>query len=218
MRFSHETIYRWIYDDQFNQGTLYKYLLRKHKRRKRQGLWPNKKGLVADRKSIHDRPDFINERTIMGDWEGDLVEGKRSTGYILTYTERCSRFMIAEKLDTKESLVVSRKTIKKLRAIKDRVNTITYDNGKEFYDFKRMENKLDTQVYFAAPYNSWQRGTNEHANGMLRRFFPKGTDYTTVTHRQLKSAVDKINNRPRKVLNYYTSAEFFNGLSGALAM
>jgi IS30 family transposase len=154
----------------------------------------------------------------MGDWEGDLIEGKKGTGYFLTLTERVSRFTIAEKLPTKEAVIVSKKTSKKLRKIKDRINSITYDNGREFYDFKRVEKALDTTVYFADTYSSWQRGTNEHANGMLRRFFPKGTDFSNITDRQLKDAVDKINNRPRKILNYHTSAEIFYGESGALAM
>ena len=109
-------------------------------------------------------------------------------------------------------------TTNKLKKIKDQINSITYDNGKEFYGFKRIEKSLNTSVYFADPYSSWQRGTNEHANGMLRRFFPKGTDFNDVTDRQLKVAVDKINNRPRKILNYRTPAEVFYGASGALTM
>ena len=218
MQISHETIYRWIYNDHFEQGDLYTFLLRRHKYRKRQGLWPKKGGTLKDRLSIHDRPDYINDRNQMGDWEGDLMEGKRGTGYFLTLTERASRFTIAEKLATKNSVIVSKKTAKKLGKIKDKINSITYDNGKEFYDFKRVEKALDATVYFADPYSSWQRGTNEHANGMIRRFFPKGTDFRSITNRQLKDAVDKINNRPRKILNYRTSAEIFYGESGALAM
>jgi len=218
MRVSHETIYRWIYDDRLQRGELYKHLLRRHKRRIRRGLWSKKGGILKGRVSIHDRPESVNERKQIGDWEGDLMEGKRSTGYFLTYAERVSRFIIAAKLPTKEAIAVSKLTTNKLKKIKDQINSITYDNGKEFYGFKRIEKSLNTSVYFADPYSSWQRGTNEHANGMLRRFFPKGTDFNDVTDRQLKVAVDKINNRPRKILNYRTPAEVFYGASGALTM
>lgn len=215
---SHETIYRWIYNDWMDGGDLYKFLLRKHRSRKKQGLWPNKGGTLKGRKSIHDRPESVNDRNEIGHWEGDLMEGKRSTGYFLTLAERVSRFLIANKVDTKTSTVVSKLTCKKLDKIKDRINSITYDNGNEFYDFLRVEKGLNTTVYFADPYSSWQRGTNEQLNGMLRRYFPKGTDFRTVTSRQLKAAVDKINNRPRKILNYRTPAEVFYGSSGAVAM
>lgn len=218
MRVSHETIYRWIYDDRLEGGELYNYLHRRHKRRMKQGLRSFKGGRLKDRVSIHDRPDFINERKVIGDWEGDLMEGKRSTGYFLTFAERVSRFVVAGKLETKEAVVVSKLTTKKLKKIKDKINSITYDNGKEFYGFKRTEKTLDTKVYFADPYSSWQRGTNEHANGMLRRFFPKGSDFNYVSDRQLQAAVYMINNRPRKILNYRTPAEVFYETSGALAM
>ena len=218
MRVSHETIYRWIYHDRLEGGELYKHLHRRHKHRKSHGLWPHKGGTLKDRVSIHDRPEIINERKYIGDWEGDLMEGKRSTGYFLTFAERVSRFMVAAKLETKEATVVSKLTARKLKRIKDKINSITYDNGKEFYDFKQTEKALGAVVYFADPYSSWQRGTNEHANGMLRRFFPKGTDFNTVTDRQLQAAVYMINNRPRKILNYRTPAEVFYETSGALAM
>jgi len=218
MRISHETIYRWIYADALHGGTLYKHLNRQRRFRRKNRLWSQKGFTLKDRVSIHDRPQLIDERSRLGDWEGDLVEGKRSTGYFLTLTERVSRFIIASKLNTKESNVVSAHTIRKMRRLKHHVHSITFDNGKEFYNFKKTEKSLDTEVFFADPYSSWQRGTNEHANGMLRRYFPKGTDFRTVSGRHLKAVVDKINNRPRKILNYRTPAEVFNQLSGALGM
>ena len=209
MRLSHQTIYRWIYNDKLDGGTLYKHLLKKRGWPKRHGLWPNKGGKLEDRKSIHDRPATIETRNEIGHWEGDLVEGERGSGYFITITERKSRKLLTRKIDTKEAKVVSKNITQMLKPVLHKVKTITFDNGREFYDFKTIENTLGIKVYFSDPYSSWQRGSNEHTNGLLRRFFPKKTNFKNITNKQLATATNKINNQPRKLLQYYTANECF---------
>ena len=211
MRVSHETIYRWIYDDYLNGGKLYKLLHSGRKKRQQRGKYGYKKGVPENRASIHDRPEEAETRTTTDHWEGDLVAGLKGTGHFATHTERCSRFLSATKVPSKHAAVVSAAMIKELSSYYHKIKTLTLDNGREFYDYKKLEQELNIKVYFADPYCSQQRGTNEHANGMLRRHFPKGTDFSKVTNRQLQAVVDKINNRRRKILNYRTPAEVFYG-------
>ena len=211
MHVSHETIYRWIYDDYQNGGTLYKCLLSANKRRQKQAKFGYKRSIPQDRKSIHERPKEVEARRNSDHWEGDLVEGKRGTGFFVTQTERKSKLILANKINTKQASVVTAKMIQQLASYTHKVKTLTLDNGKEFYEYKKLEKALNVKVYFADPYCSHQRGTNEHANGMLRRYFPKGTDFSKVTNRQLQAVVDKINNRPRKSLQYRTPVEVFYG-------
>lgn len=209
MQISHETIYRWVYDDRFEGGTLYKNLLRKRAFRKRHGRISPKGGTLKDRVSIHERPSGIDLRKELNHWEGDLVVGKGATGYLVTLTERKSRRTLATKIKTKHANTVSNAIIKLLKPLKDKVESITFDNGREFYGFKKVAKAITADIYFADPYSSWQRGCNENANGMIRRYFPKGSDFEKITSRQLRKVMDKINNRPRKVLDYQTANEVF---------
>jgi IS30 family transposase len=210
MYVSHEMIYQWIYTDYLNRGTLYKYLPKTHKKRIPQARYGGLRGLIKGRVSIHERPFSVNERANLGDWEGDLVSGKMGTGYFVTHLERKSRYLKAKKIKNKKAESFNLATLELFKnEPKDKLRTLTLDNGKEFTDFKVIEKELGIDIYFADPFSSWQRGSNEHANGILRRFFPKGTDFTKVTHGQLRTAVARINNRPRKILNYQTPSELF---------
>jgi len=209
MQISHETIYRWVYDDRFEGGTLYKSLLRKRAFRKRRGRLPPKGGTLKGRVSIHDRPASIELRDELNHWEGDLIVGKGATSYLVTLTERKSRRTLATKIKTKHAKTVANAIIKLLKPLKEKVETITFDNGREFYDFKKVAKAIKADIYFADPYSSWQRGCNENANGMIRRYFPKGKYFDDITSRQLRKVMDKINNRPRKILNYQTANEVF---------
>ena len=211
MRVSHETIYRWIYDDYLNGGTLYKLLYSGNRKRQPRAKYGYKKGIPEDRASIHDRPKSADSRRTTHHWEGDLVEGARGTGFFATQVERKSRLIVANKVPSKHAVPVATTMIRQLSNYYHNIKTLTLDNGKEFYEYKKVEKALNIKVYFADPYSSYQRRTNEHANGMLRRYFPKGTDFSTVTNRQLQSAVDKINNRRRKILQYRTPMEVFYG-------
>ena len=212
MRISHEGIYKWIYKDFKEGGELYKLMAKTHKRRKKQRKYGSLRGLIKGRVSIRERPEIIESRSRIGDWEGDLVEGKKGTGFIVTHVDRASRFLIGKKIDNKQALSFNEATIEAFQKTpSDKLHTLTLDNGKEFSAFKKIEDKLNVDVYFADPYCSWQRGTNEHTNGLLRRYLPKGTSFSDVTDRQLQSIIDTINNRPRKILNYRTPAEVYYG-------
>lgn len=218
MRVSIECIYKWIYSDAQEQGHLFNHLRRHHKKRRKQHKYGSLRGLIPDRVSISERPAVVEERERVGDWEGDTVEGEKGTAHIATHVDRKSRYLMASKLSDKKAGTMANKTIKLFYKIpKIFRKTLTLDNGKEFAAFKKIEDKTGLDVYFADPYSPWQRGTNENTNGLLRQYLPKGSDLRLISDEQLASVVKKINNRPRKCLNYRTPHEvFFGSLNGAL--
>lgn len=218
MRISAEGIYRWIYQDAADGGSLFQHLPRRHKRRRRQWRGDSARGLIPGRVSIHERPPGIESRRRFGHWEGASVEGLKGSGGIATHVERKSRFLLAGKLTDKRAETFNQ-TTQRLFAqmpVKWR-KSLTVDNGKEFAQFKQLEKATGMRVYFADPYSPWQRGTNENTNGLLRHYFPKGINWKTVSDQMLATAVDKLNNRPRKCLGYRTPLEvFIKNLDGAL--
>lgn len=218
MRLSHETIYHWIYLDARGGGSLYQHLRRKRKRRRRQKRYGAGRRFIPGRLSISERPAIVETRERFGDWEGDTIQGKKGSGYIATHVERKGRYLMAAKLDDKTAQSLTVQSIRAFRRIPKKMRkTLTVDNGTEFFYFKEIENKTGLRVYFAKPYSAWQRGTNENTNGLLRQYFPKGTDFRTVTHQALAFAVKKLNYRPRKCLGYRTPHEvFWETSSGAL--
>ena len=215
MRISHETIYQWIYTDAVNGGDLYAHLRRLHKKRH----YGSGRGLIPGRVSISKRPEAVDSRKHFGDWEGDTVEGAKGTGGIASHVERKSRYLIAAKLFDKTAKTMTIASIKAFKRIpKIMRKTLTVDNGKEFSLFKELENKTGLCIYFADPYSAWQRGSNENTNGLIRQYFPKGTNFRDINNKNLALAVKKLNHRPRKCLNYQTPHEIFNeAVRGALA-
>lgn len=210
MRVSAECIYQWIYKDARAGGVLYQYLTRRHKKRRKQGKYGHLRGALADRRNICERPKSIETRRRFGHWEGDTVEGAKGSGGIATHVERKSRWLFATKLIDKQSQTFCNASIGSyLKLPKRCLQTLTVDNGSEFAQFKQIENATGLKVYFADPYAPWQRGTNENTNGLLRRYFPKGINWRTISHQQLANVVEKLNNRPRKCLNYRTPNEVF---------
>ena len=160
--------------------------------------------------SIELRPKVVDLRKRIGDWEGDTVEGKGHQGRLLTLVDRKSRFTSALKVNSKYSSEVVGAIKRVLKTLEPTARrTLTLDNGTEFSRFKDIESSLGTRVYFAHPYSSWERGTNENTNGLLRQYFPKDTDFTKISTQQLASAVIQLNNRPRKCLNWRTPNEAF---------
>jgi len=218
MRLCHETIYRWIYEDSRNKGDLHRHLRRKHKHRRRQKRYGSGRRFIPDRVSIDLRPSVVATRDRFGDWEGDTVEGGKGTSHLATHVERKCRYLIATKLADKKASTMTVQSIALFRRLPRRLrHTLTLDNGKEFSQFKEIEAKTGLKVYFADPYAAWQRGTNENTNGLLRYYFPKGTDFGKVSEKELALVVEKLNNRPRKCLNYRTPHEVFRkALRGAL--
>jgi IS30 family transposase len=159
---------------------------------------------------IDRRPKVVAARQRIGDWESDTVEGGKGKGLLATHVERKSRYTVAVKVSDKSAPTVTRATVKGLRRIPvQKRKTMTLDNGKEFSGFAQIERRLDIRTYFAHPYHSWERGTNENTNGLLRQFFPKGTDFTQVTDSEVDRVERLLNNRPRKCLGYRTPAEVF---------
>ncbi len=220
MRVSHETIYRWVYLVAMEGGNLHQHLRRRHKKRRRQTRYGSGRRFIPGRVSISQRPPIVDSRERFGDWEGDTLEGKKGCGHLATHVERKSRFLVAAKLADKRAATMTQATTASFwRLPKALRHTLTVDNGKEFSRFKELEAKTGLTVYFADPYAAWQRGTNENTNGILRHYFPKGFDFTTITEEELELVVKQINNRPRKCLDYRTPAEVMRiTLRGALAI
>jgi IS30 family transposase len=208
MRISPLTVYSWMRRDKADGGDLYTYLRQGHRKRRKKSGSDDKRGHIPDRRPISERPDVVDTRDRFGDWEGDSVVGKSHGSFIATHVERKSRYLLSGKMKDKSADSMNETTRRLFRKIpKSKRQTMTVDNGKEFAGFKEMEKTVGLCCYFADPYSSYQRGTNENTNGLLRQFFPKGTDFKKVSDVELDKAVALINNRPRKCLNYRTPNE-----------
>ena len=204
---SHESVYLHIWSDKRRGGQLFKYL-----RRKGKAYQPRSKdkqagrGFIRNRVSIDERPSVVEDKSRMGDWEIDLVIGKGHSGALVTIVERKTSFTVSMRVDDKSARAVTAATIALLQPFKKAVHTITADNGKEFAYHEVMAEHLKCGVYFADPYCSWQRGLNENTNGLLRQYWPKSTDFKKVSQSEVDDVIVKLNDRPRKKLNYKTPA------------
>lgn len=206
---SHETIYLHIYRDKRKGGDLYKHMRRRQKYRQRNGKYYCRKGWDA-RRPISERPQIVETRSRIGDWEADTIIGRERVGGIISLVERRSRYCVLHKVPTKSAQTVAEAVCTSLSPVKDRVLTITSDNGIEFMRHESIAKTLDADFYFADPYSSWQRGTNENTNGLVRQYFPKRTNLADVPAEAIRDVADRLNNRPRKVLNFRTPNEVFN--------
>ena len=207
----HETIYRFIYTKALKEDRLWEYLPRKQKHRKKQHGRKAQRSRIPQRVSIHERPEKINNRSELGHWEGDTVEGRNHKDGIHTEVERVSRYLMAMKVSaitSEETITVQRDMFSHLPEVLRRSTTL--DNGKENHLHMQLE-ALSMTTYFADPYSSWQRGTNENTNGLIRRYLPKKTVLTKLTQEDLDDIVWEINNRPRKVLQYRKPIEVLSG-------
>lgn len=205
---SHETVYQRIYADKKAGGTLWRHLRCQKQRKKRYGK-TDRRGVIPNRQSIELRPLIVEERSRIGDWEADTIIGKNHKQAIVSLVERKSGFTLIRKVEHKTALAVSEVMTKLLRPHRSRVLTITSDNGREFAAHKTISKQLDASFYFAHPYASWERGTNENTNGLIRQYFPKNRDFTTITQREINMAMERLNNRPRKRLDYQTPSQLF---------
>ncbi len=217
VRISHEWIYQYVYRDKCQGGDLYRYLRQQKPRRRRFGKYGRRSYLV-DTTSIEERPRSAESRKWFGHWEGDTMIGKGQQGGLLTLVERKARYTVVRHLSSKHGQTVRRQVRAALAPLKDRVKTITYDNGREFCEHKGMETDLGARVYFAHPYSSWERGTSENTNGLLRQYFPKKRSLATVSKREIARAVDRLNHRPRKCLGFRTPHEVFFGEKNQLTV
>jgi len=212
MRVSHETVYAFIYAPEQAGDKFWEYLPRKQKKRRKQPGRKAHRSHIPDRVSIHKRPKAVDKRKQFDHWEGDSVEGKRSVGDgIHTEVERLSGKFLARKVAriTSAEAVAAQLAMFTVLPAKAR-RTTTLDNGRENHGHAKLKDQLGMQAYFADPYSSYQRGCNENTNGLLRRYLPKQTDFTTITQEELDAIVEEINNRPRKRLDFYTPNEVFS--------
>ena len=205
----HETIYRFILFDKKQNGMLYKQLRHQGKKyRKRYGYNNNRTG-IPNRVDIDERSDKINNREVFGHWEADTIIGKGHQGAIVTLDERISKLRMAYPVNSKQASKVSQAITRTLNPIRTWVDSITYDNGKEFAKHEDVNEQLECLSYFAKPYHSWERGQNENANGLLRQYFPKSMALVDIAYEEVRVAVHKLNSRPRKCLDFKTPYEVF---------
>jgi IS30 family transposase len=208
-RVCHETIYRWIY---LERNDLKQYLrCTKGKYRRKRGT--NKRWLKREQAKktwIDQRPEIVDARSRIGDWEGDTVHGARKSGYIATLVERTSGYLVARKLRNPNGEEML-EAVAELQTIpSEKRLTLTLDNGFEMNEHEEMERRVGLRVYFAHPYHSWERGTNENTNGLLSQYFPKKSSFEFVTQAQVDRAVARLNTRPRKRLGYQSPRTVFH--------
>jgi IS30 family transposase len=210
---SHETIYRSLFIQA--RGALKKELLRHLRRTRamRRSRHHTQKtddhGRIVDTVSISERPATVEDRAVPGHWEGDLLMGSQNS-QIATLVERQTRYVMLVKVDGKDTETVINALIKNARKVPQELyKSLTWDRGKEMADHKRFTLVTDIQVFFCDPHNPWQRGSNENTNGLLRQYFPKGTDLSVYSQAKLNAVARRLNERPRKTLNYETPAERF---------
>ena len=208
---SHETIYQYIYKNLRQGGTLYKNLRHQNKKYTKRSSQYKTRGQIKGRVSIEERPSIVETYSRIGDVEIDTVIGKGHKGAIVTIVDRKSKFSLFKVVDSKQAFPVTQALIDLMAPIKNHIHTVTSDNGKEFSFHKDVSEALDCGFYFCHPYRSCERGLNENTNGLLRQYFPKGTDFTTITDKQIVEAQERLNHRPRKALGYKTPFEVFFG-------
>jgi len=207
---SHERIYQHVYADKKNGGDLYTFLRCQKQRKKRYGS-NNRRGKIPNRIGIEHRPAIVDQKGRTGDWEGDTIIGKGHKGAIVSLVERKSIYTLLGKVERKKADLVADMEIHLLSPLKDRVHTITKDNGLEFAGHQKVARKLKADIYFAHPYSSWERGLNENTNGLVRQYIPKNRKFDTVTDDEIDFIMHRLNHRPRKTLGYKTPYEvFFN--------
>ena len=203
---SHERIYLYIYEDKEKGGELYKHLRSQKKRRKRIGK-NDRRGKLKNCISIEKRPEIVDKKERIGDWEGDTIIGEKHKGAIVTMVERKSKMLKMGKVERKGGEEVKEETKKILKGMK--VKTITLDNGREFAGHEEIGKELGAEIYFAHPYTSWERGLNENTNGLIRQYFKKGSSFGWIGEEEIRRVEEKLNNRPRKTLGYSTPQEVY---------
>lgn len=217
MRISPEAIYQYIYV--LPRGALKRSLIkglrqeRKYRRKRTQGTAPETRGKIAAMLSIEERPAEVADRTVPGHWEGDLIMGKYKRTALGTLVERTTRYTMLVPLAAKDATSVRRAYARALENLpRDLARSLTYDQGKEMSEHVRFTVDTGIQVYFAHPGSPWERGTNENTNGLVRQYFPKGTEFDRVSPRRIHRAQDRLNGRPRRVLHYEKPVEVFTKL------
>lgn len=214
---SHESIYQYIYWDKANEGTLHTHLRCRKKNRKRYGHY-DRRGSLKNQRSIETRPAVVEERTRLGDWECDTIIGKNHKQALVSVTERTGRLTLIAKVEHKDAKSVSSAIVELIKTAGVKIITMTADNGREFAEHEFIAQTLNADFYFAHPYCSWERGSNENMNGLVRQYFPKGSDFSSITQKDLNRVMRKLNNRPRKCLGMKTPNQVMYDIDPMVAL
>jgi IS30 family transposase len=209
LKISHESIYRLIWDDKKQGGNLYTHLRHKAKKYNKRGAKNAGRGLIPNRVDIDQRPIIVEQKTRIGNFELDTIVGANHNGAIISIVDRCSKYAMLELVPQATKEAVREAIVRHLIPFKPNLYTLTSDNGKEFADHEKISKELGALFFFAKPYHSWERGLNEHTNGLVRQYFPKGTDFTILSKEQVANVEQRLNNRPRLVLDFNTPFERF---------
>ena len=212
---SHERIYQMIWQNKRDGGDLWRSLRRRGKRYNKRAGKSAGRGLIPHRTDISDRPAIVDRKARLGDWEGDTVVSAGHKGGLLTLLERKSLLTKISKLPRSTARATRAATVRRLKPVSDFVHTITFDNGKEFAAHQDIARALKTEIFFATPYHAWERGVNENTNGLIRDFFPKGTDFSTISDAEVAMVERLLNTRPRKSLGFRSPQEVFDSLAGS---
>ena len=214
---SPEWIYQYILSDQQTGGTLYQHLRCQKQRKKRYGAY-SRRGKIPHQVSIEQRPAIVDARRRFGDWELDTVIGKQHHQALVTMVERKSKLTLIAKVKRKTAQAVTSAIIRLLKPLSPWVHTLTADNGREFAHHQKIAKALKAKFYFAHPFASWERGLNENTNGLIRQYFPKKHDFSTITQQQINHVMDRLNNRPRKCLGIKSPNQVFFGINPIVAL
>ena len=211
---SHEWIYSYVYRDRLKGGVLFKNLRWGRRQRKKRNYRPRENLLrFTTAKSIENRPDIVNKRERIGDWEGDSIIGSDKRTSVVTLVERTTLLARIYKVNTRTAKETRLRIIQMFSDTKGPKHTVTFDRGIEFSDWKWIEKKTGVDVYFAHPYSAFERGTNENTNGLIRQYLPKKTDFKNFSHQEIKKIERRLNNRPRKKLGFLTPNEAYHGVN-----
>lgn len=213
---SHERIYQHVWRNKHEGGDLYKHLRCSGKKYNKRHNNIAGRGIIPNRISIEQRPEIVDKKARIGDFEIDTIIGSQHRGAIVSLVERKSKLVRLMLIPRATAELTKNAIIKSLKPIKKYVHTLTADNGKEFAQHQKISKSLRAQIYFAHPYHAWERGLNENTNGLVRQYFPKKTDFTILTHKQVQHVEYLLNTRPRKSLEYKTPIEVFLQLTGKM--
>jgi IS30 family transposase len=213
MLISHETIYQHIWADKAAGGNLHRHLRQASKKRRKRYRAYDSRGRLAGKRHISERPTIVETRNTIGHWEIDTVMGHGSKDCIVTLVERKSGYLIIGKLKDRTKDALNQCVIPLIDAFGYNIKTITADNGTEFHGYQDIEQATGIRFYFATPHHSWERGTNENTNGLIRQYLPKRTSMAGLTQQQCNDIANQLNTRPRKRHGYHTPEELFDRIA-----
>ena len=205
---SHERIYQYVYRDKARGGDLHQHLRCRRRRRKRYGAY-DRRGRLKSQRSIEERPRIVEQKRRFGDWEADTIVGQNHRQAIVSVVERKSKLTFLQKVERNTAEAVAQALAALLAPVAEKCHTITSDNGREFAQHEAVAAQLRAGFYFAHPYAAWERGLNENTNGLVRQYFPKRSDFSKITDKQVQRVVERLNNRPRKTLGFKTPKQVF---------